>query len=106
MFSQKRAKKKSGQRLPTTFYIFSNQILEICILTGKIQQIHLRLCFDVKNHLKLCFDVKIHLKLRFDSTLNEAISFLTILLADFYQLASVGDQYHHFFLHDQLTLNE
>jgi len=54
-FHKKGLKKQSGQRLPTTFYIFSNQILEICILTGKIQQIHLRLCFDVKNCLKLCF---------------------------------------------------
>ena len=48
---------------PATFYIFSNQIL---ILTGKIQQIHLKLCFDLKIHLKLYFDVKIHLKLCFD----------------------------------------
>ena len=36
-FHKKRLKKQSGQCLPTTFYIFSNQILEICILTGKIQ---------------------------------------------------------------------
>ena len=74
-FHKKGLKKQSGQRLPTTFYIFSNQILEICILTGKIQQIHLRLCFDVKNHLKWCFDVKNHLKLCFDLKIHLKLCF-------------------------------
>ena len=43
-----------------------NQILQICILTGKIQQIHLKFCFDVKIHLKFCFDMKKRLKLCFE----------------------------------------